>query len=465
MAIPIEAYLPFSSGMISAIVAITFVVLWRRQPQFHLLSFGISFASIGFVLLWRGIDTAFVHLPWRGPVADAIVITGVVFLLAGCLVHAKRKAPWPLLASGGLAVYLASRVVAVYFDIPGIRYIPSLAGLVYAFIAYLFWSRRAELGNTILGLLFAVRAIITLPWLLVQGPLVFLIQGADHALILAIGLTLIVTELLHATTLVEAGNTKLRSQAEALAALNEQLRIERELAVSANHAKSEFLANMSHELRTPLNAVIGFSDVIASQHLGQNCQLYSDYGRHINVAGQHLLGIINDVLDMSRIEAGKVDLDPRPVSLKSVATSVLAMTRHQAEARSICLDVAIADDADCLEADEQLLKQILINLLSNAFKFTDLGGQVRLSATAVTGNRVLISVEDNGIGIAPEDLAVIFEPFAFSGSSNTKSRGGIGLGLSITKRLVELHRGSIEIDSEPGRGTNVRVSLSRRLAA
>jgi signal transduction histidine kinase len=465
MAIPIEAYLPLSSGMISAIVAITFVVLWRRQRQFHLLSFGISFAVIALVVLWRGIDIAFVHMPWRGGVANAAFIASVVFLLAGCLVHSKRKVPWTLLASGGLAVYLASRAIAAFLDIPEVRYIPSLAGAIYALIAYLFWSRRAELGNSTLGLLFAARALLNLPWFLVRRPVVFLIQGIDHALILAIGLALIVTELMRATRLVEAGNVKLRSQAEALAALNAQLHIERELAITANHAKSEFLANMSHELRTPLNAVIGFSDVIASQHLGQNCQLYSEYGRDINAAGQHLLRIINDVLDMSRIEAGKVDLNPRPVSLSSVATSVLAMTRHQAEARSICLDVAIDDDADCLEADEQLLKQILINLLSNAFKFTNPGGRVRLSATAVAGNRVLISVEDNGIGITPEDLSVIFEPFAFSGSSDTKSRGGIGLGLSITKRLVELHRGGIEIDSELGRGTNVRVFLSRRLAA
>src|SRR5207253_4495609 len=120
-------------------------VLWRRQPQFHLLSFGISFASIALVLLWCGIDTAFVHVPWRGGVADAAFIAGVVFLLAGCLVHAKRKVPWTLLASGGVAVYLASRAVAAYLDIPGFSYIPSLAGVIYAFIAYLFWSRRAEL--------------------------------------------------------------------------------------------------------------------------------------------------------------------------------------------------------------------------------------------------------------------------------------------------------------------------------
>jgi len=461
MEIPLTAYLPITTGITSAIVAAVFIILWRLHRQFHLLTFGLSFASIALVLILRGVDLGVAPLPWRGPLADAAFIAGVAFLLAGCLVHSQRQAPWGPILAGGLAVYLTSLAIRGFAGIPGVVYLPSLSGLAYGFIAYLFLSRRTEVGNTTLGLLFAVRAIVNLPWLLYQERLSFLIHGADQHIILAIGLVLIVTELLRARNLLEIRNAELREQADRLTTLNAELTIERELAIGANHAKSEFLANMSHELRTPLNAVIGFSEVIASQQLGPDHRRYLEYGRDINTAGQHLLGIVSDVLDMARLEVGRIALKTAPVSLKAIARSALDMTRHRAEAQRIALDIRLDDAADAVEADEQLIRQALINLLSNAFKFTDTGGRVRLS-TAIDDEHVLIVVEDTGIGISPQNLTVIFDPFVFSGSSATRSRGGIGLGLSITKRLVELHGGEITIASTVGQGTIVRVRLPRR---
>jgi signal transduction histidine kinase len=239
-----------------------------------------------------------------------------------------------------------------------------------------------------------------------------------------------------------------------------ELKQAKEAAEAANRAKSAFLAQMSHELRTPLNAVIGFSEVIATQHLGPISQSYRDYGGQINTAGQHLLGIIEDILEMSRIEAGRITLAPEPISLKSTVRSVLSMTAHQVDARAVDLSVDIDEDADRFEADPQRLKQILINLLSNALKYTNLGGHVRLTARAA-GEDIEIRVEDDGIGIAPADLNLIFEPFAFSGASTTRARGGIGLGLSITKTLVDLHHGHLEIESELGQGTTVSVRLPK----
>jgi signal transduction histidine kinase len=464
MPIPVEASLAISAGSVGAIVAAAFILLWRRQGQIHLLSFGIAFACVATLLMLRGIDAGFVSLPWRPVVADAICISGLVFLLAGCLVHSGRRVPWLPLLAGAAALYLAARLVSLAFGVPAVVYLPSLAGLIYFVIAYLFWSGRRDVGNTALGVLFALRALVNLPWILVQSPAEYAIQGVDQALTLAIGLTLIVSELIRARNLVEDANAQLAGQAEALAALNARLNVERELAVSANRAKTEFLANMSHELRTPLNAVIGFSDLICLQRGEQDSRTVGEYGRHINESGKHLLGIINDVLDMSRIEARCIEIDPRPVSLRAIARSAVAITRHQATARGISLVVDIDECADRISADEQRLKQIVINLLSNAIKYSHAGGEVRLAAAAV-GDDVVIDVQDHGVGIPPDDLEMIFEPFAFSGSSTTRSRGGIGLGLSITKRLVELHAGAITIDSAPGRGTTVRVRLPRGVVA
>ncbi len=168
MEIPLTAYLPITTGITSAIVAAVFIILWRLHRQFHLLTFGLSFASIALVLILRGVDLGVAPLPWRGPLADAAFIAGVAFLLAGCLVHSQRQAPWGPILAGGLAVYLTSLAIRGFAGIPGVVYLPSLSGLAYGFIAYLFLSRHTEVGNTTLGLLFAVRAIVNLPWLLYQ---------------------------------------------------------------------------------------------------------------------------------------------------------------------------------------------------------------------------------------------------------------------------------------------------------
>jgi signal transduction histidine kinase len=458
---PMEESLAFSAGMTDAIVAIVFVVLWRLHPQTHLIAFGISFAGISVTLILSGIEQSIGSFAVTEPIADLCYLGALVFLVAGCAALSHRKIPWILLSSAGVTAYLIVRLVA-QFGIPGVAYVPSLTSPVYAWVAYLFLTRRDAPGSTILGLLFSARAIINLAWAwALPAGVAFLVYSTDQIIVVASGLALIVTDLSRARKQVEAANAQLRDQAKALNALNAQLSVEREQADSANRAKSQFLANVSHELRTPLNAVIGFSEALTGQLVGQTPQRYAEYGEYIRSAGLHLLGIINDVLDMSRIEAGKVDLTVRSVSLRSVVQSAVTMTGHQAKARGIVFRAEIEDNADQIEADEQLLKQILINLLSNAFKFTAAGGTVRLSAEAGAEDRIHIVVEDNGIGIAPEDFVTIFEPFVARGSATTRRHGGMGLGLSITKRLIELHRGTIDIISEAGRGTMVNVVLPR----
>ncbi|GAB4194046.1 MAG: hypothetical protein OHK0024_34200 [Thalassobaculales bacterium] len=464
MPVPLELFLPVSSAISSLIVAVTFFVLWRRQAEPHLLSLGLSFTAIATVLLLLGIDRGLLPIPGRPSIGAGLFVTAAVLLLGGCLSLTGRPLPWPWLAAGGGAVFLGLMVGEHGFGSPPSNYTPPLAGLVYAAITVLFASRRAILGNTVLAGLFALRTVLNLGWLISPPEYRVLYYTADQALILAIGLALIVIDLIRTREQLETDSLRLRHHANVQEALNAQLRTEREAANKASQAKSEFLANMSHELRTPLNAVIGFSDVIAGVRLGPDVRRYAEYGSHINTAGRHLLAIINEMLEMSRIEAGRIELDMQPLSLEAVVAGVVSMTSHQAAPRGISVRVSIDPQAGTVVADEQYLRQCLINLLSNALKFSHPGGEVRLTAVA-EGEDLHIAVSDDGLGIAAEDLPNIFEPFSIGGSAATRSRGGIGLGLSITRRLVERHGGSITIASTPGRGTVVTITLPRHRPA
>jgi signal transduction histidine kinase len=226
----------------------------------------------------------------------------------------------------------------------------------------------------------------------------------------------------------------------------------------ANKHKSEFLANMSHELRTPLNAIIGFSEALIDKLFGDLTDKQLEYQKDILQSGKHLLSLINDILDLSKIEAGRMDLELSTFHLPTAVSNAVILIRERAMRHGIALGVEIDERLGEFEADERKVKQILLNLLSNAVKFTPDGGRVDVSATMDT-DKVEIAVKDTGVGIAPEDQASLFEEFRQLGKDSSRKAEGTGLGLALTKRLVELHGGEIRVDSAVGRGSTFRVTL------
>ncbi len=227
----------------------------------------------------------------------------------------------------------------------------------------------------------------------------------------------------------------------------------------ANRTKTQFLANMSHELRTPLNAVIGFSQIIKDQAFGEIPERYLNYADDINSSGKLLLALINDILDMSRIEAGQHKLTEEVISIEAAINDCVRMVAAKAADGGVRLAVENKGKLPPLRADERALKQVLLNVLSNAVKFTPQGGAVTIAAQRLPDGRVEVQIADTGIGIAEDALKELFQPFRQADASISRRFGGTGLGLAISKKLVELHGGEIQVDSDPGRGTRVILRL------
>ncbi|MDH3600866.1 MAG: ATP-binding protein [Candidatus Tectomicrobia bacterium] len=242
------------------------------------------------------------------------------------------------------------------------------------------------------------------------------------------------------------------------------LRAAKEGAEAASQAKSEFLANMSHELRTPLNAIIGFSEVLLDKMFGDLNDKQEEYLHDIFTSGQHLLSLINDILDLAKIESGKIELEPSRFNFRELVDGSLVMVRERAQSHDMSLSIEIADGIDAIVGDERKVKQILFNLLSNAVKFTPDGGQVGITAHT-EGPEIQVAVWDTGIGIAPEDQGRIFEEFQQVGSGLTAKAEGTGLGLALTRKLVELHGGTISVESVPERGSTFTFTLPTSVVA
>jgi len=240
----------------------------------------------------------------------------------------------------------------------------------------------------------------------------------------------------------------------------------RRQAELANRAKGDFLANMSHELRTPLNAIIGFSEVISNELFGPMVnEKYLEYIKDIHTSSLHLLSIINDVLDMSKIEAGKVELAKDVIRIKSVVGEVMRMVGERARSRDIELTVQLPDEDVEIWADERSMKQILLNLLANAINFSNSGGQVCVRVISGKPEIAVIEITDHGIGMNEEEQERALQPFGQAKPAMTRNAGGTGLGLPITKGLVEAHGGTLTIESRSGFGTTVRIEMPRERKA
>ncbi len=243
-------------------------------------------------------------------------------------------------------------------------------------------------------------------------------------------------------------------------------------AEAASEAKSQFLANASHELRTPLNAIIGFSEMMVGNLIRpDDLEKYKEYGRYIRDSGTHLLGIVNDILDLARIEARRVELDESGMEVGDLIEDCLRTVAMRAAEHRVTLGRAIAADLPLLRADRRIVKQVVLNLLANAIKYTPDGGKVSMAATVNPAGGIEIAVTDTGIGIEKEHIETITEPFVQASTGHGRRFGGIGLGLSIAKAFMERHGGTLRLESEVGRGTTAvararprpRISARRRL--
>jgi signal transduction histidine kinase len=235
----------------------------------------------------------------------------------------------------------------------------------------------------------------------------------------------------------------------------------RQLEIASRH-KSEFLSNMSHELRTPLNAIIGFAEVLSERMFGELNDKQSEYVGDITESGRHLLSLINDILDLSKVEAGMMELEISDVDLPTLIENTLVLVRERAARRGIALERMVDGRVGSVQADERKLKQVLLNLLSNAIKFTPEGGRIDVRAAVVDG-AIEVAVRDTGVGIAPEDQEAVFEEFRQVGSSAAKHEG-TGLGLALCRKFIELHGGRIRVESAPGQGSTFTFSVPLSLA-
>lgn len=254
---------------------------------------------------------------------------------------------------------------------------------------------------------------------------------------------------------------QLRAQAAASTLLNRELKNQRQVAIVASRAKSDFLARMSHELRSPLNAIMGFSEIIADDLFGKaGVARYQSYAQNIHDAGAHLLALISDILDLSKVEAGRLELTLEPIELKELINGSVQLMAPMAEKRGVKLVTDLGRSPLSLVADRRRLRQMVMNVVSNAIKFTLAGGTVMITAHQAQGN-IVIDIADSGIGMTPDQIEIALQPFGQVPTDSPYAQPGTGLGLPIVASLVELHGGRLDIHSTPNVGTTVTMTLPK----
>ena len=459
MGVPLYVLTTLAPLIVSAIC----LFLYRRMGGAALLFWSISHAALA--------ATIFIvfHWAWAGELTVLwciAILCGQIFgwmLLCGALALTGSR----VTLAGGLLVSASAGVltcIAVYFAMSLIFTLPIFLNMLASLASAIVLLRQRSVINAVGSLTLLIRSANSFMYLLVYSgyaaaPSVTTVQASSIFVNLLTGLGLIVVAYDKAYAASVEANALLEKQAADLERLNTQYIDERNAAQVASRAKSEFLANMSHELRTPLNAVIGYAQLLTQQVQGPLSARYLEYTNFILSAGQHLLDVIVQILEMSRIDSGKMQLQIERTDLASIIRACVLAERIRAVRRNQELTVEIADDLPVTKVDSNAIKQTLLNFLSNASKFSDNGGRIAVRGYRDDDGWIVVQVTDNGCGIRPENIGRAFEPFWQQDSSSSRSHEGSGLGLAISKKLVELHGGTIALHSEFGKGTTASFRL------
>jgi signal transduction histidine kinase len=365
----------------------------------------------------------------------------------------------PLFRPGSLPAFAVTLAIALVATLVRVALAPLFApvpfgGMPYlvAFIGVLLTAFLCGTAAGVLSVVLSVGAV----WLFVM-PLNMTMLAPYQTLAFIVG----------ALTMIAIIAT-MRLASAKMRRINENLRLSEAQLAEASRAKSDFIARMSHELRTPLNAIIGFSEMIREAMIGPLDARYRSYGADIHSAGRHLQNVINDILDIAKIEGGRLELQDEPVSIIDTLESCRRIVAPMAEATGVALSLDVPPSLPLIRCDALRFRQILLNLMSNAVKFTPPGGFATVAA-AIEDGFAIITVADTGIGMRQEDIAIALEPFRQvsndAGRALTRRFGGTGLGLPLAKTLVELHGGTLAIESALRRGTKVRIRLPLERAA
>ncbi len=462
-----ELLLMLFTATTTSLVAVAFFYLWHRLRSPRMLSFGVSFVCLGLLDYYFAIGIVVGGNPFQQQIAAAAVIVSVIFLVAGCIAHADKQTPWPVILAIGATVWVLNQIINATTGVLSFEYNPFLIGFIWFGISIFLIKYCPTRGGRILAILFLLRGVILMPWpFVLYTPTVRLIQMMDHVFIITIGLALVIFELMRARAALATANKVLRDQAQKLTEINESLDIERALAVSASNAKTAFLGGMSHELRTPLNAILGFSEIIIVAPATNIAERCADYAKDIHAAARHLLCFVDQILELSRLDTKQPDLKFEPVDVRNLVINAVEAVQQEKETSSAAqFVVQISEKIGMVECDEHLLNEALTNLLTGARKFARQDSSIQLDVVSDAEDKVRIDVIDGGLVLETEELESVFNPFFARDAAVTPIGGGMDLSLPLAKRFIELHAGRVSIQSDEMTGTVVTIILPRQRAA